>query len=368
MSNNLPKALFTNYIPTGIINGNHIKIDKEVAEDFLNKKSSRSDTKTPSSDSIKVMAKINPEIAKMIDKDENIKGIRESSNSSTEDILEYNKSRNIKNANMMSGRISRAHMVEDSFVQSNKTAKDIVVDKNCMINRRVDNNDSRISNISREIIKSDKRNKFNSSQAKKEQRDSMSVVHGSDRDPITNISKGIKNTSDRQVFSKFQRIEDIKPITKISIDEINSRSEIISEAYKLLAERNQVKINGFSDFDDNCQTDSLNKLNKKILDSHRKTSERIDLMQKEANLKIDPKEASILLKEYIGKKKTEENSIENIKEFNKNRSESIKKISNIKSTIDEPALPMRSSSKQSIANKLVDSLSLETLNKFKKSR
>lgn len=368
MSNQIPKALFTNYIPTGIISANHIKVDPKIAEDLLGKRADNNDNKMPSEDQIKSMAKINPSIAKTIGSDNNIKGVRESSNSSLNEILEYNKSKKLKDSVLVSNRISRNHFDENNNVPKDKKIGDLKVDKNCLISKRVNNLDTKLSDISRDIIKADKREKYNNKLFTKEARENSSVMHGKDKDPITNISKGIKNISDRQVFSNFNDVNSIKLSQSVSMEELQSRAEIISTAYNIVKDRNQNKLDNMFNIDNNNQADSMNKLNQKIINSHKKTSERIDLMKKESQLKVDHQEAANLLQEYFKNKKSKGSDFEDIKEFNQNRSASIKEIKVAKkSTLDDPALPMKLANKQSeLINQLVNQLPDNVLENIKK--
>lgn len=350
------KTFFTDSIPSGILSKepfNAKKISAEQKDKILNRM--KKESSNSKQDFVKI-ANIDSNVRNLLKEEESIKGIRESNGNSVLEILENNKSKTFSSVSKGTNLFSKAHIDTELSNKGYKGAVESILadSKSNYILKSMKTKDAEITEQSRQALRSDRQDKLASS--KKEYDESNKTTRRDDIDPITKIRKGSFNISEKPI-EKNNTISFVTPprIRTVSEQEIEKRANTIASAAQILQEHNKKNIDELMHgHKHDWSLDAVTKLTNKISNSITNIREK-QAKQSEDNKKIsiDDETLNSILKDRFSSSKKGFNVLsDQIKEYNNNRSQSIKTVKNIKTTLDEPSLPVHSSAAKSLKKRI----------------
>ncbi len=377
--------MIANEIPTGILRDAHIdtsSISEDRKREIISgcfpgewhEKKFEKTAKLSEEEAKKMamLARMTPGLASTLDSDE-MKGIRESSGSSWQEVVENNKQSRIKEDWILSkGAFGKSHYVENKS-EKEITPKDlenfVAERKNFILNQMLGSQDAHLSESSRQDIRQKIRTKEDERTAKREEQLKVSSTHAGDVDPISGLRKGIKNISERTNPLPSTDLNSIRPQIRHSQEELNQKAELIAAACSILSDRNNDKVQQMKDsHKDDWVEDSMSKLSTRLEEasSSLKRQQKDDRRKIEASKNVSPENVTEAFQEFFSSKNTHLGKVsEDIRKYNQDRSAEIKEERVIETSLDHPSLPTTSASRsQSILDGWFEKLSSEQKKKY----
>lgn len=336
------KSLFTNYIPTNSIHGNHIdtnKMSEEYKQNAMKNFIPR-EQKNPSDKDISKMA--HSAGKKIAQNEQDIKR----DNKSWKQTVESNKSKKTTDLGLGLNGIRIAHLDGDPIVDDKPITPELYKqvlkkNENYLQKSSAYSTDNIISESSRQEFRNDRREKLDQSLNKREIK-KESCVRSTDRDPITGIRKGIANIS--EVVQSSQNIPLIRkpiPTQKQEEDKINN----IVTAIELMKEHNAKKITSMNSSKSDWIEDSLSRTHERVAKSVESLrSNQKNNIENHNKSTVSPAKVADTFRQYFQERNTHLAQLsDDISDYKKIRSESIKRQRTINTSLDQPSLPSRTS-------------------------
>lgn len=382
-----PKVMIANEIPTGILRDAHIdtsSISDERKRDIISgcfpgewhekKIEKNANLSEEESKKMAMLARMTPGLASTLDSEE-LKGIRESSGSSWQEVVENNKQSKVKEDWILSkGAFGKSHYVENKS-EKEITPKDlenfVAERKNFLLKQMLGSQDAHLSESSRQDIRQRIRTKEDERIAKREEQLRVSSTHAGDLDPISGLRKGIKNISERSNPLPDTDLNSIRPQIRHSQEELNQKAELIASACSILNDRNNDKIQQMKELHkDDWVEDSMSKLSSRLEEasSSLKRQQKSDKRRIEASKNVSPENVTEAFQEFFSSKSTSLGKVsEDIRKYNQDRSSEIKEQRVIETSLDQPSLPTTAGSRsQGVLDGWFNKLSNEQKEKYMK--